>query len=281
MKITEFNQNQKKELLDYLSKFKDIKDQDVEISINLISNCIDKHTDSIQEAVDVECIIKGKKCIVKHIKEYKKACIAIPIDEKEDFSNFIEFLSKYDIFLWGVCNKREDNNEIDCGDYVEDYFYKRRIDIIESEIPEKAIYNQKIAKKIDQLHKQNSNIKDDTKMKENTNEIIKLMNQARKNYFEENILKCDIPITYYINQAEGEHQSEEIIGWIDKVTPKEKQELEDYFENVLNSDYMECEEFDFPGGDILTWLPGDVSSLRIIINGPLTEEIIFNNEESV
>ena len=93
MKITKFNQNQKKELLDYLSKFKDIKDQDVEISINLISNCIDKHTDSIQEAVDVECIIKGKKCIVKHIKEYKKACIAIPIDEKEDFSNFIELRS--------------------------------------------------------------------------------------------------------------------------------------------------------------------------------------------
>jgi sec-independent protein translocase protein TatA len=60
---------------------KDIKDEDVNI-------CFDFEGGFPVEEEDVECIIKGKKCIVKHTREYKKACIAIPIDEKEDFSNF-------------------------------------------------------------------------------------------------------------------------------------------------------------------------------------------------
>jgi len=278
MKITEFNQNQKKELLDYLSKFKDIKEEDVNIYINFES-------ESAEEVEDVECIIKGKKCIVRVTRELEEASVEILLDSdsKMNFTYFIEFLSKYNIFLWGTNVERDDNGE--------DYFYKKPY---MSEDANKAIYNQKIVKKIDELRDLYNNIKDDMKKNTINDEIIKLSNQVWKNYVKEITLKCDSPVDWYMNSYGGSHQYGEITKWIDKVTSKEKEELTDYFKNELRSNYDNCEEYEYSSVIYTTWPPGAIYSLDIFIKDPLEpnetvqhildkakEQIIFNNEESV
>ena len=61
------------------------------------------------------------------------------------------------------------------------------------------------------------------------------------------------------------YESGEISKWIDEVSSKEKKLLEDYFEDELDSDYNECDDYEYSGSSEITWDPGDVSDLTIDI----------------
>ena len=190
MKETSFNQDQKKDFLDYIIKFKNAK---------YFHSCIsfgDGDGETPVEKEEIECLIKNKKCIVlqtRHLQDIQFEIVDISLND------LIQFLSKYNIFKWGYSS--EDNP---CY-----YFYD---------------------------------------------------NEKKQN------IKCyDYNFDVLFSGSWDFYEYGEISKWIDEVSSKEKKLLEDYFEDELDSDYNECDDYEYSGSSEITWDPGDVSDLTIDI----------------